>query len=188
VIADLRQESQLQAVSVRTGVPVADSDSYVRAHPRATGYHLFAWTELLGRVFGHRTTYLVAEAGGGVVGVLPLVYFRSRLFGSFGVSLPFVNYGGVVADGPEVERALLERAIEEVRASRGSHLELRHTGQRFSHLSPRRHKVAMVLPLCQTSDEEWNRLDRKVRNQVRKGERLAGPSSWTSSMRSSRTT
>ena len=34
----------------------------------------------------------------GIVGALPLVEFRSRLFGTFAVSLPFVNYGGIVAD------------------------------------------------------------------------------------------
>jgi FemAB-related protein (PEP-CTERM system-associated) len=158
-------------VSIRTDVPVAESDAYVRRHPRATGYHLFAWTDLLGRVFGHPTKYLVAHARGSIAGVLPLVLFRSRLFGSFGVSLPFVNYGGVVADGYEVEQALLERAIDEVRSAGGSHLELRHTSQRFAQLTPKRHKVAMVLPLAETAEQEWNRLDRKVRNQVRKGER-----------------
>ena len=171
MIADLRREPPPQVVSIRTDVPVAESDTFVRANPLASGYHLHAWTELIGRVFGHPTKYLVAEANGRVAGVLPLVLFRSRLFGSFGVSLPFVNYGGLVAEHAEAGRALLERAIEEVRAARGTHLELRHTGQHFSHLTPRRHKVAMVLPLCETPEEEWNRLDRKVRNQVRKGEK-----------------
>lgn len=173
MIADLRREPPPQVVSIRTDVPVAESDAYVQRHPRATGYHLFAWTELLGRVFGHPTKYLVAHADGGVAGVLPLVFFRSRLFGSFGVSLPFVNYGGLVADGLEVERALLERAIDEVRAAGGRHLELRHTSQRFAHLTPKRHKVAMVLPLPETADHAWERLDRKVRNQVRKGDKSA---------------
>ena len=171
MIADLRREPPSTVVSVRTDVPVAESDAFVNRHPRATGYHLFAWTALLGRVFEHPTRYLVAGTGTGIAGVLPLVLFRSRLFGSFGVSLPFVNYGGLVADDYEVERALLERAIEEVRAAGGSHLELRHTSQRFSHLTPRRHKVAMVLPLAATVEQEWSRLDRKVRNQVRKGEK-----------------
>jgi len=171
MIADLRREPPPQVVSIRTDVPAAESDAYVMGHPRATVYHLSAWTELIGRVFDHPTKYLVATAGNSIAGVLPLVLFRSRLFGSFGVSLPFVNYGGLVADGHEVERALLGRAIEEVRGAGGSHLELRHTGQLFSHLTPKRHKVAMVLSLSTSPDEEWGRLDRKVRNQVRKGEK-----------------
>ena len=171
MIAELRKELTPGLVSIRSEVPATESDAYVQIHPGATGYHLAAWTDLLGRVFGHPTKYLVAYTGDAIAGVLPLVLFRSRLFGSFGVSLPFVNYGGLVADAPEVERALLERAVEEVRAAGGRHLELRHTVQRFSQLTPRRHKVAMVLPLADTTDREWERLDRKVRNQIRKGEK-----------------
>ena len=171
VIADRRQAPSPLVVSVRADLPPADSDAYVRGHAGATGYHLRAWTDLIGRVFGHETKYLVADTADGVVGVLPLVFFRSRLFGRFAVSLPFVNYGGVIADGPEAERALLDRAMEETQAAGGTHLELRHTRQLYSDLTPKRHKVAMVLPLCDTAEHEWERLDRKVRNQVRKGEK-----------------
>ena len=33
------------------------------------------------------------------------------------------------------------------------------------------HKVEMVLPLQSTTGEQWRRLDRKLRNQVRKAEK-----------------
>jgi FemAB-related protein (PEP-CTERM system-associated) len=158
-------------IDVRGDVPSHESDRYVDLHPSASGYHRRAWTDLIGRAFGHRTLYLTARTPTGVAGVLPLVFFRSRLFGSFTVSLPFVNYGGVLADGPEVAAALLDRAVEETRAAGGTHLELRHTAQLYSTLTPKRHKVAMVLPLADSAEREWERLDRKVRNQVRKGEK-----------------
>jgi len=159
------------SVDVRDDLPAADTDRYVDAHPRATGYHRRVWTDLIGRAFGHRTMYLAAQTPDGVAGVLPLAFFRSRLFGTFAVSLPFVNYGGVLADGPEVAAALLDRAVAEARASGCSHLELRHTAQAFPSLAARRHKVAMMLRLSDRPDTEWERLDRKVRNQVRKGEK-----------------
>jgi FemAB-related protein (PEP-CTERM system-associated) len=103
--------------------------------------------------------------------VLPLVFFRSRLFGRFAVSVPFVNYGGILADSPEAERALLERAIVEARAAGAAHLELRHTRQHFPDLVAKRHKVAMLLQLEQTADQQWLAIDRKLRNQVRKAEK-----------------
>lgn len=159
------------AVDVRDDVSAQDTDRYVLAHPHSTGYHLRAWTDLIGRAFGHRTLYLAARTHTGVAGVLPLVFFRSRLFGTFAVSLPFVNYWGVLADGPDVAAALLNRAIEEARANGCAHLELRHTVQAFSSLPSKRHKVAMLLRLCARPEAEWERLDRKVRNQVRKGEK-----------------
>ena len=156
---------------VRSDVATALSDAFVDAHPASTGYHRRAWLDVIERSFGHEGRYLVAESQDGIAGVLPLVFFRSRLFGSFAVSLPFVNYGGLVARGPGAANALLQAAIDATRAAGGRHLELRHTSRHFETLSPKRHKVAMLLDLADTSEQQWNRLDRKVRNQVRKGEK-----------------
>lgn len=160
-------------VTVRDDAPRETSKAYVAEHPLASSYHRRAWLDVIGTVFGHETTYLVAETSRGVAGVLPLVFFRSVLFGRFSVSMPFLNYGGVLADSPDAERALLDRAIEETRKAGGSHLELRHRRQHFSALTPKRHKVAMELALASNVDLQWTALDRKVRNQVRKGEKSA---------------
>src|SRR5688572_2516597 len=158
-------------VAVRSDVPAIELDRYAQIHPQSTGYHLPAWLGVIERVFGHETTMLAAVSRDGVEGVLPLVFFQSRLFGRFAVSMPFLNYGGVVADDPDVRRALVDRAVEETRTRRGSHLELRHTDQLCPELAPKRHKVAMRLPLARDAESQWEALDRKVRNQVRKGEK-----------------
>jgi FemAB-related protein (PEP-CTERM system-associated) len=146
-------------------------EAYVAAHPHASAYHSPAWLDVIHRAFGHETRYLAAETSGRVVGVLPLVLFRSCLFGRFAVSVPFVNYGGIVSDTPEAAALLLRRAIEENKRMGGTHVELRHTRQLFPQLPARQHKVAMRLELRRTIDEQWAALDRKVRNQVRKGEK-----------------
>jgi len=166
-------EAEPTALRVRTDAPASLCEAYVDAHPTGTGYHYPGWLELIGDVFGHDTRYLTVESPSGVAGVLPLVFFRSRLFGTFTVSLPFVNYGGVLADDAAAAGALLDAAIGETRAAGGTHLELRHTQRQFESLSPKRHKVAMLLPLAETPDRQWEGLDRKVRNQVRKGEKSA---------------
>jgi serine/alanine adding enzyme len=85
--------------------------------------------------------------------------------------MPFVNYGGVLASRDDAARALVARAIDLTAASGGSHLELRHTRDRCPGLRARRHKVAMTLALEADADGQWQRLDRKVRNQVRKAEK-----------------
>ena len=147
-------------------------DTYVRSHPRATPYHLRAWLGVIARAFGHRGVSLAAEVDGRIAGVLPLVFFDSHVFGRFAVSVPFVNYGGVLADSAEAGDALLARAIEEASHAGCVHLELRHCDQQhFPALAAKRHKVAMVLPLADSIERQWNDLDRKVRNQVRKGEK-----------------
>src|SRR5919106_4544236 len=102
-------------VVVRDDVPLARVAEYVEAHPDAVAYHQPAWMNVIHAAFGQTTKYLVAEADARVVGVLPLVFFRSALFGRFAVSMPFVNYGGVLADSSEAEVRLLESAIRETR-------------------------------------------------------------------------
>jgi FemAB-related protein (PEP-CTERM system-associated) len=146
-------------------------DAYVDAHPQATIYHLWAWRDVFERAFGHQGLYLAATRDGRIVGVLPVVSFTSRLFGRFMVSLPFVNYGGVLADDDEAARALLDRATRRASDAGASHLELRHRGRIFSDLPAKQHKVGMLMPLNQTEDAAWTGLDRKVRNQIRKAER-----------------
>jgi hypothetical protein len=103
----------LAPLIVTASLDAASWDQFVERHPEASGYHLTAWRSIFEDVFGHRTLNLSAMRDDRVVGILPLVEFRSRLFGRFAVSLPFVNQGGVVADDEEAARRLVDRAIEE---------------------------------------------------------------------------
>jgi serine/alanine adding enzyme len=163
--------SRASGLRVHAEPSLAAWDRYVSAHPEASGYHRAAWTAVIASAFGHRVRRIVAESTRGIEGVLPLVLFRSRLFGRFGVSLPFLNYGGIVADSPEAERLLLDEAIHECQQAGARYLELRHTKQRFSDLPSKRHKVAMTLKLEADAERQWLALDRKVRNLVRKAEK-----------------
>jgi len=146
-------------------------DAFVQGHSSATVYHLWPWRRVFEEVFGHRTVYLIARRGGVVAGILPLVRFDTWLFGRFMVSLPFVNYGGVVASDDVVARALLDAARAQAQHARARHVELRDVRRRFPELPARSHKVAMLLRLRSSEAEQWDGLDRKVRNQVRKAER-----------------
>jgi len=159
------------SVQVRRDLDPAAWDAFVERHPDATVYHLAAWTDLMHEVFGHRAERLAAVAGGDVVGVLPVVFFQTPLFGRFATSMPFVNYGGVAAQTPEAAAALLDAAMASARATRASYLELRHAQRVFTANPYQAHKVAMVLPLVGSADAQWNALDRKLRNQIRKAEK-----------------
>jgi FemAB-related protein (PEP-CTERM system-associated) len=102
---------------------------------------------------------------------LPLVEVRSRIFGRALSSLPYVNYGGVLAATDEAKHALLEAAGRLAEARSLSYVVLRHRRRVFPDLPTRTHKVTMLLPLLATRDAMWNGLDRKVRNQIRKAEK-----------------
>ena len=143
-------------------------DAFVTTDASAAGYHEWAWRSVFVRAFGHTPFYLIARCGSTVAGVLPLVEIKSLLFGRTMTSLPFLNFGGVLASSDAAARALLNEAAA-IAASRGaSHVELRHTARRFSDLPFKQHKVTMRLPLAEGL---WDRIDRKARNQVRKAQK-----------------
>jgi FemAB-related protein (PEP-CTERM system-associated) len=158
-------------LTVATTVDDGTWDDFVASQPGASAYHRAGWGRLIARAFGHEARMLAVRDGDRVSGVLPLVIMRSRVFGRFVVSLPFLNAGGVLAADESSARALVEAAIEVSREVRADYLELRHTSRRCPDLSSRSHKVAMTLPLRDSVEAQWAVLDRKVRNQVRKGEK-----------------
>jgi len=158
-------------LTISDHVDAAEWDRYVETHPEGSIDHLWRWRDVFSRVFGHQSTYFVARRDGRVVGILPLVHFRSRLFGRFLVSVPFLNYGGVLASDVDAADALITEAREVAHRFGASHVELRHTSRQFDGLQCRAHKLKLTRPLPSTPEALWSAVDRKVRNQVRKAQK-----------------
>jgi len=158
-------------VSVTESASESDWDAYVDSHPAGTIDHNWRWQGIFRDVFGHSSCYLAATRGARVVGVLPLVMFKSRLFGRFVASVPFLNYGGVLADDDVVRAALMEGARAVAASFGASHVELRHIERQCPDLPFRQHKLQLTRELPATVDELWTRLDKKVRNLVRKAQK-----------------
>src|SRR4030095_4839335 len=114
-------------LTVSDQIDATEWDQYVESHPEGSIDHLWRWRDVVGRVFDHQSTYLVARREGAVTGVLPLVHFRSRLFGRFLVSVPFLNYGGVLASDAAAGDALIAEAHDVARRSGAAHIEFRPT-------------------------------------------------------------
>jgi FemAB-related protein (PEP-CTERM system-associated) len=130
-----------------------------------------AWPAILHDGLCHEPYVLSAFDGERLVGYLPLALVKSRLFGRFLVSLPYLNSAGVVATDDHVASLLVDRAVELADQLDVRYLELRHE-QRLAHPALSREvtsKVHMRLALPPTADALWDQLKAKVRNQVRKG-------------------
>ena len=94
----------------RTRLPVwAD---FVRRQGRLQLSYHPAWLSVLEQGLQHEPYVLEAVEGGELRGILPLAFVQSRLFGRFLVSLPYLNYGGIVTDCEETAGHLVDRAIE----------------------------------------------------------------------------
>ena len=144
-------------------------DRFVFTCPDATFFHRIGWREVFEGVFRHRAHYLLAERGGHIVGVLPLVQVKSLLFGHALVSLPFAVYGGVAASDPEATAALHAAARELGLTLGAQHLELRNRSA--VELDWPRQDLYVTFRKALLPDVESNMLaiPRKQRAVVRKG-------------------
>ena len=77
-------------------------DSYVAQHPNASLYHRYDWRGVISRSFNHEGYYFVARIENSIVGILPTTRLKSQLFGDFAVSVPYFNYGGVLANNTDI--------------------------------------------------------------------------------------
>src|SRR6266568_9285873 len=144
-------------------------DAFVARAEYSTFCHLAGWHEILSDVLGAECLYWVARAGGGgeCEGVLPLVRVKSRVFGHYLVSLPFLNYGGPLGSTAARQR-LTQHAVNEALHTRADLLELRTRDARDLQLPVSSRKITVILDLPETRDELWKGFTSKLRNQIRR--------------------
>ncbi len=156
-------------------------DRFVEQHPAATVAHLSAWGRIAAGAYGHPSAYLSVEDDGEKLGVLPLVLVSSRIFGRRLVSMPFLDYGGVLVS-PEapfgaVEPALVDAALGVARERRAQGVGLRQLHPVPLPYPTATDRVTMLLTLT-TKDAVWKALSSERRNRVRKGEKNGLTAAW----------
>ncbi|PCD04692.1 FemAB [Sphingomonas spermidinifaciens] len=84
-------------------------EAFLHEAAGSTPFQLPGWSRAVVRGCGQRARYLLAERGGMVAGVLPLIDIRSPVVGRSLTSVGFAVEGGIVASDPAA-RAALEAA------------------------------------------------------------------------------
>jgi len=143
-------------------------DAFVAQADHSSIVHLVRWREILSDVLGAECLYWVAtDPSGTCQGVLPVARVKSRLFGHYLVSLPFLNYGGPLGS-PAARRRLVDEAVAEARRSNADLLELRTRYAEDLALPVAARKLTVLRELPASRDELWNALPSKLRSQVRR--------------------
>lgn len=101
-------------------------DDFVDNCSKGTFFHLSGWKNVIETVYGHQCHFLYALQNDEIVGVLPLVEQKSRLFGHALISTPFCVYGGVAAESEAVMTFLEQQAIDIAQNLAVDYLELRY--------------------------------------------------------------
>ncbi len=150
-----------------------DWNNFVAEHSQGTCYHLFEWQSILEKVFRLRPFYLYAiGVDKKICGLLPLFLSKSRLFGRYLTSIPFYNYGGILASSDHATEELLNHAAKIARQHSASHIELRQIAdQPILGLPNKTSKVRMVLELPKDPQILWQGFKAKLRSQIKRAQR-----------------
>lgn len=105
-------------------------DAFVATHDDGTFCHRSGWKQAIEKGAGHDCPYLYAEQDGAIVGILPLSFRKSMLFGKAASSTMFCVYGGPLATEPDVYDALDAAAWDRARAFGVDVLEYRSKSAR----------------------------------------------------------
>ncbi len=159
----------IREIDLSAARDVAAWDGFVDQHAGGTVFHLTKWGLAISRGLGHTAHYLAAFRGSEIVGVLPLIGIRSRLFGKSLSSCAFAVYGGPIADSEDVHLALDAQAWKIAQASGVQVLEYRNQVRQRPEWAAKTETYATFRrPLSATADKRLTDIPRKQRAEVRK--------------------
>ena len=146
-------------------------DSFVFEHPRASFFHLVGWKRIIEKTFGHKARYFYCERDGKITGIAPIFECSNWFIGRCFISIPLAAYGGIVADDPESEKALLEHSNGLAQAASVEYLELRvRDGVLFDGFHANQLYVTFHAPLFPDAASNLKRLPKDTRYMIRKAE------------------
>ena len=148
-------------------------DSFVDETGVGTFFHRAGWRRVIESAIGHSSFYLMAERDGRVVGVLPLVHVRSRIFGSALISTAFCVQGGPLAEDASVRNALVEEAVGLAENVNADYLELRCAYPEQAGWQSRSNLYVLFRrEIDRDIDRAMLAIPRKQRAMIRKGAKL----------------
>lgn len=155
-------------IDVATAAEASQWNAFLQQHPQGSYYHLFEWSGINAQALKNPSSNLMARDRAGICGVLPLTLVASPLFGRVLCSMPFVNYGGPVADDPIVTHGLVRAACDRARELNADYLELRCASALETDLPASTRKISLQIDLAPDPDTLWEAFTSKHRKNVKR--------------------
>lgn len=121
---------------------------FLERSPKANYCHDPAWLDVMREAYGKEAFAFVRThpVTGEIRGYAPACHLASAAFGRHLVALPYLDYGGILADDADTEDVLRDKLLSE--AVRGkAQLEIRSRYPLIGLPHPQDEKVCMILPL-----------------------------------------
>ncbi|MDU0356351.1 FemAB family PEP-CTERM system-associated protein [Paraglaciecola aquimarina] len=148
-------------------------DEYVATCDDASIYHQSRWISVISASLKQDCIFLYAEdSSGNICGVFPLVELSSLAFGRFMVSMPYFNYGGILADSDVVRDQLLEEAKRLGQEHKIDYLQIRESSDALvEQFVTKTDKVNMILALPESAEALGKSIGSKRRSQIKRPQR-----------------
>lgn len=146
---------------------VAEWESFLSSFSPHSTYHRVEWLQALSEYSGHKKYFFVLKVDGKIVAGAPALFMRSALFGSNLISIPFVNYGGVLSYSKKLTLGLLDGIRKWAKDKAFDHVEFRTTMPGLN-LPVKSRKCSMILKLPSSDVVLESELSAKLRAQCKK--------------------
>lgn len=140
----------------------ADDDADICHHP--------AWGKILYETFRLDSVLIVHRNEGRIDGGVPLVIFDQKLTGKAMISMPYLNYGGILGRTETVKAEIVGACREILSSSGADYVEFRHAREGIGQLADetRTHRVTFRLDISRPAEAIFSSLRRQTRTRVRK--------------------
>ena len=142
-----------------------DWNDFVYSHKDSTYSHVFEWRDIIGRTYGLKSKYLIFYVGQEIVGVLPLVFVPSIFGKGAWISVPFTNYGGILAKDEDTLFKIDQLIINKVPFRDGTPIKIKKIDR--SKNTEQSIKVTSILRL-ETEEHVWSGFKSKLRTKIRR--------------------
>src|SRR5258708_31591981 len=147
-------------------------DRFVLGHPAGTFFHQMAWKRVVEKTFDHQAQYVYGERDGRIVAIAPVFMVSNWMVGRCLISSPLASYGGICAEGPEAENALLAFLKRCAQEQQVDYLELRNSaGGTLPEFVPNPRYSSFSMTLSKDAETVLKGLPKDIRYMIRKAEK-----------------
>jgi serine/alanine adding enzyme len=146
---------------------------YLLSHPAADICQHFAWGRIFKETFGLDSVLIVHRTDGKIDGGLPMILFDQKITGRAMVSMPFLNYGGLLGDNDSVKSALVDAGRRLLEKSGADYLEMRHTAEGIGSMADqtRQNRSTFRLNTGRSAEDIFKDFKKQLRTRIRKAGR-----------------